>query len=130
MYCCCNERRSGSLISTGVRTCADARQPTTTRISASSLLLHINHSRHITDFGSSLSQKIEGIDHSDLLFLRRVESKVQVRVRHLVFAQVVKHWHSSSERHRRHSHADRIASSDFSNKLRQAGPRCKSTQRR
>src|SRR6266849_206387 len=124
MYCCCNERRSGSWISAGVRTCADAQPTTTTKTSASSLILDINHPRNVTDL--SCGRNIEYIAHSYLLFLRRVESEVQVRIRHFVFAQVIKHRHSSPEWHRLRAHDDRIAGSDLSNKLRHARPRSES----
>src|ERR1700736_3683269 len=67
--------------------------------------------------------------HSALLFLRRVKSKVQGCICHFVFAQVVKHWHTSSVWHRRDAHTDGGTSGDLSNQLRQARPRGKSTKR-
>ena len=69
------------------------------------------------------------ISHAAPLFLRRVKRKVQVRIRHFVFAQVVKHWHPSPEWHRRRAHADWVAGGDFSNKLRQGRPRGERTER-
>ena len=69
------------------------------------------------------------IVHSAYLFLWRVESEVQVRIRYFVLAQVVKHWHPSSVWQRRRAHADGGAGSDFPNKLWQACPRGESTKR-
>src|SRR5436305_2814224 len=125
MYCCCNARRSGSRISAGVRTCAEtAPLATTIRIRATS-----RHVRRRQILAAAITVRSGDIPLMHLLFLRRVKRKVQVRIRYLIFAQIVEYRHSAAKWLCRRSHADRIAEGDFSNKVRQVRPSSERTKR-
>src|SRR6478752_7658481 len=125
MYCCCNERKFGSLISAGVRAWPGA-VPMVARRNARWASRNLQPRRIVV---AGIAARSRERLPMQFLFLRRVKRKVQVRIRDFVLAQVVKHWHSAAEGLRRRTHADGVAEGHLSNELRQGRPGGERTKR-